>query len=356
MKYVHSIVSILAFAASMPLATAVQAQTPQAPTYGPQPRQVAPPARHDVRAGGQQGRPAPARSPAIRPGQAVAERVAQVPKEFRLDAKQQQWVDQVLGYWEKRTSEIKTYQCDFKRWEYDPVFGPKEDPKTISYGEIRFAAPDKGMIEVTRIDEFDPKKKKEGVEPPFNQRKGEVGEHWVCDGESVFEFDHPRKLLIETKLPPEMHGKAISESPLPFLFGAKADTIKRKYWVRELPAAAGTKPKYYQLEVLPKSREDAGTFKTVQIFLDQKEFLPVGMQMVELNGQSRSSYQFYNRKENAVPNNLKNWWGQFVSPKLPRDWTKVTHDLGQPIQPIASQPAQSDQARQPSNVVAPKKR
>jgi len=271
------------------------------------------------------------------------------PEGFALSAKEQQWLDQVLAYWEQNTSKIRTYSCEFTRWEYDPVFGPK-DPnkaKTISGGEIKYAAPDKGVIRVTRIEEFS------AAENNYAPRPAEDGEHWVCDGASVYEFDHSKKMLIETKLPAEMQGQAIANSPLPFLFGVEAAKIKERYWLRELPSKDG-KPKFYQLEAVPRRREDAANFLKIQLFLDQKQFRPVGMITYELNGQSRSSYQFTNIKENDLIAHIQNFMNSFVSPKPPRGYTKLTHNLGEPI-PTSTAQQPPAQAQRPGDGESPRR-
>ena len=53
-----------------------------------------------------------------------------------------------------------------------------------------------------------------------------IGEHWVCDGKSVFEYRHDQKQLVERPIPPQLQGKAIVDGPLPFLFGAEAAKLK----------------------------------------------------------------------------------------------------------------------------------
>jgi TIGR03009 family protein len=264
--------------------------------------------------------------------------LVQAPPGFALTAEQQAHVDQILGYWERRTSNVKTFSCDFTRFEYDPVFGPKDPQvyKTYSRGEIRYAAPDKGMIRIDEIRHYVPPRHP-GEKPQYEKQEGEVGEHWVCDGQSIFEFDHRKKQLIETALPPEMQGQAISNGPLPFLFGAKAATLQERYWVRENPAQEA-KPRYYQLEAVPKRREDAGSFRSVQVFLDVEKFLPVGMVVWDLNGQGRWSYKFENRKENDVLHRLGNWMNGFIRPKAPQGWDKVPQDLGQPEETVGVRP------------------
>ena len=64
--------------------------------------------------------------------------------------------------------------------------------------------------------------------------------------------------MTVTRLPPELQGKAIVDGPLPFLFGAKAETIKARYWIRVLPETGNGK---FWLEAVPKSRQDVQNFK-----------------------------------------------------------------------------------------------
>ena len=97
-----------------------------------------------------------------------------------------------------------------------------------------------------------------------------MGEHWVCDGKSVFEFNHKAKQLIETTLPPELRGKAIADGPLPFMFGAKAESIKNRYWIRQLEREGEQAP--WRLEFVPKFR--GADYSRIRLSLDAARFLP----------------------------------------------------------------------------------
>ena len=94
----------------------------------------------------------------------------------------------------------------------------------------------------------------------LEQRPGDTGEHWVCNGTSIYEFRHGDRQLRETKLPPELRGKAISDGPLPFVFGAKADTLKKRYFMR-LVTPPGVTDQIW-LESLPRFQADAANFAT----------------------------------------------------------------------------------------------
>jgi len=266
----------------------------------------------------------------------VNRQAAGPPPGFLLKPSEQKVIDEMLAFWERKTSSIRTLQAEFGRWVYDPVFGPK-DPniaKTFTTGEIRYAAPDKGMIRERALSpatgsgvyEYDKAMAAQGAKWPYKQKEV-VGEHWVCDGKSVYEFNHDSKELVETVLPPDMQGKAIAEGPLPFMFGAKAATIKERYWIRQLKRDP-QKNEPYHLEFVPKQR--GAEFSRVRIKLDPEKFLPVEMVLYDLNLEQggRSAYAFKNMQANGATNSVKNLFGGFVSPKTPLGWKKIVHDIG----------------------------
>jgi TIGR03009 family protein len=264
----------------------------------------------------------------------------QAPAWIPLPVEHQKYVDDVLNYWESRSNEIKTYKSAFQRWEYDPVFGPK-DPQTaknFSEGIIQYAKPDKGMFKVEITKVYTPPAN-EGDAPQYVQQTG-YGEHWVCNGTSVFEFDNRRKALIERPLPPDMQGKAIADGPLPFLFGAKAATIKARYWIRAVtpPSVKGE----YWLEAVPKSRHDSANFKMVHVILDEQEFLPKGIQVFapnydEKTNPSRTAYVFPPKTREINKYDLLGavnpFAREFYEPKAPSGWKKIVEDLNVHVAP-----------------------
>jgi len=264
-----------------------------------------------------------------------------------LNAAHQKYLDQVLGYWEHSSAQIKKYRCKFTRWQYDPVFGPRVDPKTgdipaktIATGVIQYAKPDKGMYEVTSHYDYTPPKEA-GGKAQYLPRKENVFEKWICDGNSVFEFDFPRKVLIERQLPPEMRGKAIGDGPLPFMFGAEIEKVKRRYWLRVItpPNTVGE----YWLEAWPKSRQDAANYKKVKVIIDEKDFLPKGIEIFATNydakkNPARTAFVFEERKVNFIGlkdlDKLQLFHNAFHRPKAPgKDWKKEVIKHGQPAQP-----------------------
>jgi TIGR03009 family protein len=271
------------------------------------------------------------------------------PEGFPLQPEVQAWVDNVLKFWEQRSDKIKTLQCTFQKWEYDPSYMPNETTRlqvagklhelpfrSFSKGTIKYAAPDKGLFKVDTLQTIE--LAKPGEQHTYFNQPPENGEHWVCDGKRVFAFDSRSKQVIEQLLPPEMQGKALADGPLPFMFGARAETIKARYWIRPLKAE---RPGEYCLEATPKSRQDAANFKQVIIVLDEQVYLPIRMQIYERDyspqNPHRTAYVFSDREENksnhagAVANlldplKLTPWHREFFEVQTPSGWKRVVMD------------------------------
>lgn len=336
-------------------------QQPVRPVAGQEPiRQPVGPAAPVQPAGGPVAQPAvgPVANPAAMAG-------PQQPSWVPLDPAHEQWVDQILKFWEERSNKVKTLSCNFTRWDYDPVFGPREPnvAKTIAKGEIKYAQADKGLFKVVELMNYAPPAKA-GDQPTYVPQDATFGEHWVCDGVKVFEFDARNKRVIERTLPPNMQGKAIADGPLPFLFGAKAQTIKARYWVRGIEGGPANK---YLLEAVPKSRQDAQNFQSVKIVLDQQKFLPEGMQILAPNFNARTnpaftSYTFADHEVTDTSINPLQWvniWGlfqkNFYEPKVPSGWKKVVEGAGgqAALVPGAPAPEQATAPQTPRPGVAP---
>ncbi len=270
----------------------------------------------------------------------------QQPEWFPLDPKVQEWVDNVLRYWEERSNKVKTLECKFQKWEYDPGAIPNQFQQLKALGKlnelpfskyargvIKYAGPDKGLFKVEELMTIAVGEKNPDGTQKFNPQPKENGEHWVTDGKRVFAFDASQKTLTESQLPPEMQGKSLADGPLPFMFGARAETIRARYWIRPLKAEQAGE---YCLEAVPKGRQDAANFKMVQIVLDEKQYLPTRMQIFEGDwspvNPHRTAYRFDDRNENDAkvaqtlldPLNL--FTRQFFQVETPHGWKRLVYD------------------------------
>lgn len=254
----------------------------------------------------------------------------------------------VLRAWEERSSKIKTLWCDFTKWEFDAEWGPFDPtqkgasaiiPK-VSKGEIKYAAPDKGLYKITEIQTFE---RMEGSERKYRTIK-DGGEHWICDGLSIWAHEYEKKQLIERKLPPELQGQAITDGPLPFIFGAKADKLLHRYYLR-LVTPTNAQGQVW-IEAYPRFQLDAANFQKVTLILDQKTLLPFGLELYVPSGRKREVHQFAN---NVVNDPLRIFKGDFSKPTLPRGWQKV-EETARTVPP-ASPPPGSPTAQRPSTPV-----
>ncbi len=247
-------------------------QTPPSDQAGPQPSVPA-------NAAGQYGTYGPSQQAAGQPNGAGQQFVPQAPTihhrapqqspapPFVLTPQQQQQLEVALQAWEQTSKKVRTFECKFTRFEYDPLWGDPTKPRFEDSGQIKYAAPDKGMYRV------------EGPRP----------EHWICDGQSVFEYNFQKKQLIEYKLPAELRGKAISDGPLPFLFGADAQKLRQRYYLR---VTAQPSQNEVWLEAYPMFQRDAANFRRAELIL--RDMQPHGLKIYSPNGKNSTSYLFEN--------------------------------------------------------------
>ncbi|MCC9641747.1 TIGR03009 domain-containing protein [Rhodopirellula sp. JC740] len=243
-----------------------------------------------------------------------------------LSAAEQQRLDQILSAWEQQSQGTKTLECEFKRWHFDLFAAPAGIYANKAEGVIKYANPDKGLFQVKAVVSYDGKD--ENGKPKYSAKPGLYGEHWVCTGTELKEFDHATKQCKIQQLPPHMQGQNIIESPLPFVFNANAQQIKERYWVQPMQSP---KPELILIAAYPKHQADRAQYKVVQIALDAKTFLPQALIMYAPNFDQKNQpkwdhYEFTNVKRNSINASLRKLFLQnFIDQEPPSDW-KVFRD------------------------------
>jgi TIGR03009 family protein len=267
--------------------------------------------RHDGQPNVQQGgMPQPG---AQQPGEQRPAQPPRLPPGFPLTQEQQAQVDQVLKYWEERNRGVKTFDSRFKRWVYDTVFGQEGQARFVELGVLRYAAPDRGMFCVDTTD-------KDGREVPIEAGRAE---HWVCDGKSIIELSQTKKQVIVHKLPPEMQGKAIANSPLPFLFGSEAVMLKQRYMIRLVAAPPEAPPQSMCLEAYPRFQQDAANFHHAQFIVTPK-MEPWALNLIQPNAKDNIVYRFYDVVINdPLPRLFR---GDPFRPPTPFGWQKIVEE------------------------------
>lgn len=222
---------------------------------------------------------------------------------------------------------------------FGPVINGQAAPLNKDKGELTYSKPDKGSFQITEISTY------KQVPPPTNQpnaaaqgswvvQTDAIGEHWVCDGKSVYEYRNDQKQVIERPIPPELQGQAIVDGPLPFLFGADANKLKQRYWMKVDNGNKDTSKIF--LTALPKFQAQAANFSQVDLILDRQLNLPQAMR-VTMPNQDRHVYMFdlSTAKTNAVFDRLQQ--ALFQKPSIPIGYKHVLEQT-----PVAQndQPAQ----------------
>jgi TIGR03009 family protein len=346
-------VTLLALAIAWGFARMSPAQTQQrvAPSKTTQaPRAaVAQPARQPLRTAQN-----PAQGPvptgnvvAPQPGAATSAPAPVVPHApFVLTEAQEKLLDNILIKWEKESAKVKTFVCKFTRYDVDPTFGPAEFNYTTSQstGEIVYSAPDHGEYEIGKCEKWDKAKKSYVIDD-------QGIEHWMCDGTSIYEWDHRAKQLKVTPLPAQFKGKAIADGPLPFVFGAKAEELKRRYWMRDVTPQDKISKQIW-LETHPKFQQDAANFQRATVVLDEKTFLPTALKLI-LPGiaaapDKETAYTALAFEAPSINNPLNKLLGKFSPPKvLPFGWKWVDN------QPAAAPPIQAQAPAAPAQAQRP---
>jgi TIGR03009 family protein len=247
-----------------------------------------------------------------------------------LDPALQQYLENVLQYWQQSTAKIQRYQCKFTRWQYDPtkVNDPSQH-QSIAKGVVRYMAPDKGMFQVEDIHFL---KQQSDGKFSYEVVPGQYGDWWICDGESIHLYDRTEKKAKKYMLPPTMRGAEVFNSPLPFVFGVDAEKIKARYWIRPLPPPVDKNGKQNDqivlLEAYPKLQADALNYHHVTIYLDRNEFLPVAIDIALTQwtptAPHREVFQFSDREVNLTLLDKINetlFRQAFIPREPPKDWT-----------------------------------
>ena len=298
----------------------------------------------------------PQAQPQIQPQQAVAP-----PRNpFVVPPAHQAWLDQVLAKWEADSNQVKNFYCDFKRNQHN-INGP--NPNAVSLyaqeeGKLGYNKPDQGSFEITSSLVWNPKAQPlpdpnqpapaqaaplQGEYKPARDTNGQElpGDHWVCSGKNIYQYRAyatPKKQLVVTPIPPQMQGEQIVDGPLPFLFGAKAEKLKARFWFE--PAKELCKEGYIGIHAKPKFAKDAVEYSDVWIALRNepgKPLMPAGLRVLHPNG-SWDEYVFdlNGAQVNGMLAGLMN--SLFSEPRTPFGWERVVENMQMPQQAQQPQP------------------
>ncbi|HEX3872232.1 MAG TPA: TIGR03009 domain-containing protein [Pirellulales bacterium] len=240
---------------------------------------------------------------------------------FTLTEKEQGDLEVLLKAWEHHSGQIQTFAAEFTKFEYDATWAkappPGQAPNFLTHtfeGEVKFAKPDKGLFHITKMD----------------KKPADDGEYWVCDGKAIYSKDYRTKTVKEFRLPLELQGKAISDGPMPFVFGVEAEKMKARYWLRII--TPGEVKGQVWVEAFPKHLRDAENFRKIEVILGDKDLTPVALKVFKPNDASpqftvADAYALRDIKKNSMIDRFRDFvTGNFVGPPTPIGWKRVVED------------------------------
>lgn len=224
-----------------------------------------------------------------------------------------QEMEQILGTWEKRSSQVKTLNVNFDRIDQSVAWGQEEYT-----GQAILQSPDLAVLHFKKRTNPGAAA---GVAPAFQD-----DERIVCNASEVLQYKWDEKKLYIYPLDPKIQQKTLQQGPLPFLFNMKAAETRKRYDM----ALIEQSDKEYMIRIAPIEEIDRESFSTAYLKLDKKSFLPNYLRLIATNGKDYQDFKF----ANVVAN-------QAIDPKTFRKfqlpgWKEIVND-GKEMQ--ASAPA-----------------
>ena len=218
--------------------------------------------------------------------------VAVDPEQERRAKAAEKALDAVLAKWEIESSKIKSLHGLQRKSEYNHVFRVEK----VSEGPFFFETPDRGRIDFLSV-KIPKGKVSEKKDPttgkPFELTSGQ-SERWICNGTQIIEIMEDEKTYTSIEIPEEKRGKNIIHTPLPFLFGMKADEAKSRFDLK----LKSENEKEAVLLARPKMAQDQQNYRAAQITLNKKNhYLPEEVRLVD-----QEQHEIRYRFEKAVIN------------------------------------------------------
>jgi len=238
---------------------------------------------------------------------------------FFLNPAEQQELDEFLSRWEKYSTAIKRYDVEFDMFEYDPTIpgALPNKPHRISFGHFKYIANPKRFLYVVEGEYRDGKYvKRDGDKNPHI-----FAEKIIIDEKTVSKYDYNAKTVHHINVPREVIGKGIADSPLPLIFGAKADELKQRFSMKVVIEQSGI----IRLFARPLLIEDQKEFKELEILLG-KDLRAQGLRQWDINDKA---YKAYSLKSTKIDNQLDKIVSDiksFFVPETPSGWKKEVHD------------------------------
>ena len=237
---------------------------------------------------------------------------------FLLNPGEQRELDEFLARWERISANISRYDVEFDMFEYDPTIpgAVPNQPQRRSFGYFKYIANPRRFLYVIE-GEYN----KDGKKTKWDDKNPHINaEKIIIDEKTVSKFDYNAKTVHQVLVPPEMIGKGIADSPLPLIFGARADELKRRFSMKIVAGQNGM----LQLNARPLLIEDQGEFKELEIFLAQ-DLRARGLRQWDVNDKTHKTFVLTSVKINDKLGNIVGDIATIFRPSVPFGWKSEVH-------------------------------
>lgn len=202
-------------------------------------------------------------------------------------------MEEILKVWETYSVKLEKLEGKFERYQYDYV--TKIEKR--SDGTYYYEAPDKGRMN------FVPPKQYPETETTRNmtfQVKPDYSQSWICTGKEILDVNEDGKTYNRIEIPEQFQGKNIIESPLPFLFGMKAEEVKRRYLLA-FGDFHNTKQGKIHIVAAPLLETQRREYLRVEVLLKTQDFLPEAVRLWWASGNGETVYVFNKHATRTLP-------------------------------------------------------
>ena len=216
-------------------------------------------------------------------------------------------LEDLLVRWELESSKVNRLNGAVECIKYDKVYFAE----TRAQGEFWYQSPDKGRIDFGPTANSNPSEKRGPNGETYTvQQDGRM--RWICDGQTIYIIDDDKKLADVGQIPAHQQGKNIVNSPLPFIFGLKAEQAKQRYHLAlgsmhwpdgRVKLKNGqirkVKPQIH-IVAAPRYQVDAVEWRRAEVLLDPVEFVPTAIRLFSPQNNLETVYAFRNAKKNGL--------------------------------------------------------
>ncbi len=195
------------------------------------------------------------------------------PEWFPLNPEDAKRVEEVLTAWSASRAKGGRLRCQFRKWEFDPDFGPKDPAVPFIYttGEFRWGGPDVWMWKGTSA-------KKAVVKGDKTEWVNVDPYYWARNKDTFYEWDYRRKTRTEHRYPVDSVGQPqirilgffVATFPLTDIYRLDPAGLQDRFWIRPLTPTEGKCERW--LELVPRKDADAKQFSSLLVAISESDW------------------------------------------------------------------------------------